>query len=594
MACPVPDVPSGSGSGSGSGGLSTACEVVVPYGDIETVAIGAPYREVEEGLYAPDGLRMLMALIDGGPWPVNVCGDQGIGYKATHTGDFFGDGTTVIDEGPFPGPPWPLDPTGAYTYPGVGVTAFGCVLNCNYVIVGTLGADVIVGLIDGQYHILRVLHSASTTPLFGGPSNDCRCCGQLTAVVKRTATIIDYECEGNEFGGCTSLFYPLCTEFLLDPIEEVCNPGDQNPLGIRVRCVPDGSTKILERKEDWEVEVCNQVCEVISVTCAAPICDCVVSGSGSGATADCIPTGSGSGSGSGSGGTTDSWIEIIARTPPLPVECGGRWSYTIRINIRNRITTPGVDACVEFDDVEYGEPVIMEACGIAGMEPGDRVIGAYLPGGRPGRDALGGADPVEYFAIRSCSARDCPFPCDGDTPTPYGPPCCGKYCSEHPDTLTMTIEVTSDGCPCADALVYTLGKDLNFPLVPSCGTEGGTVSWTRYPANGVFDGFPKDVCAGAASDPPPGGYPTWIEFGDFQLICGTTFDEDDNPLPTFVLRIPQAGSYLGSDTYEVTCTPFPVSTCSPLYLEFDLTAPFCNALPAGVIDRDITMHITIS
>jgi hypothetical protein len=294
-------------------------------GDIEDaeefakcVEVGPPYGQTLIGENLPPiGLQMLLVHLDGRQWPLHVCGDEGIGKGAADWGalDELLHTYEAIDPGPIPDTPIPLDPP---VYPGVGITAYGCEIDCNYTIVGTLGADVIVGLIDNQWHILRVTGSASTTPLTG-PSNECRCCGDSLQSARLRAEII-----GINTPGCSE--YPLHTVWEIDTIFNTNN----NPLSISLSCQPTPES-LLEDKDDWSAFACGQSAEILRLNCCALYEE----------------TGTGTG--------TSCRFEAVIRT--AVVEGCSECSYDILITVLPE------DPCIEFEDEPFGKPVIMEACG---------------------------------------------------------------------------------------------------------------------------------------------------------------------------------------------------------------------------------------
>lgn len=569
-------------SGSGSG---AECVVIVNKPEIDIVQVGPPYYPSNVGSTntPPNGLELLLSLIDGRAWPLNVCGDQGIGKNATPWGavDVLTNNYIAIDEGPIPDLPFPADPP---IYPGVGITAYGCELNCNYTIVGNLGADVIVAEIDGQWQILRVLGSASTTPLFG-PSNDCRCCGNSLKSTKLKARITKVTPEG-----CGE--YRACHEFELDPVSTFTGG---NPLGISIICnsTPEST---FEDITDWTAYARGTTAEILELKCCAEYVECSdwrSTEEGSGATSGdlnetciCDPSNlivySGSGSGSGEPCRFEATIRVPA-TEEYPCE------YEVLIFSLEK------DACEEFEDTNEGEPVIMEACGLPDLPVGTRVIMAQIPGGIPGKEALNGESPVEWFMIRACSTKDCANPCD--VLPPEGPLCCGSHCSDLPDVLSVSIEMLSGDLSCTPPVGFTIEK------------WGGGVSLcngasdTRWSLTAPIPDY--TLCPGVTTGPVEGAeYPTWLDIELAELICGAGTEED---------TCGQEGSGSGSGSGDVNGPPMGfsmgggletgmmsatqnlvASCCNPLYLEYEITGMFGMVAGAGDTPAIVTLRIIIT
>lgn len=537
------------------------CEVrITPEIDPYVVQVGPPYNPTIIGEPLPPiGRKMLLAQIDGRRWPLHNCGDTSIGVNATPWGfmdELINDYTLLNGD---PVPEYPLEPP---SYPGVGVTAYGCELNCNYLITGPLGADVIIGKIDGQWHILRVTGSASTVPLTG-PSNECRCCGSSrinrTMKAEIIAVVSGSECE-----------YEVGTQFTLDPVTP---DSETNPLGISISCQSTPES-LLEDIDDWSAYACGVAAEVRSIDCCVPY----ASGSGSGSGA------SGSGSGSGSERCR---FEAVIRT--AIVEGCSSCSYDILIWDEKR------DPCVRFQDSNFGEPVLMEACGLSDLAPRTRVIMARIPGGIPGREALDGVDPIEWFVVRACTTDDCANPCDA--PPPEGPLCCGEQCSELPDVLSVSLEMLSGDLNCVGSVGFTIEK-----------WGGGTslcdgASDTRWSlASPIPD---HTLCPGVTTGPVEGAeYPTWLDVEEAQLICGSGSAED---------TCGSEGSGSGSGSGDINGPPMSftmggglevgtvsavqnlvASCCNPFYLEYEITGQFGMVDGAGDTPAIVTLRVIIT
>jgi hypothetical protein len=533
---------------SGSGPYEDECEVriepdVSPY----TIQVGPPFNPIPLGEPQPDaGFKMLLALIDGRRWPLHNCGDDSTGKNATPWGFMESELNryTPIDGDSIPA--YPLDPP---NYPGVGVTAYGCEIDCNYLITGPLGAEGIIAKIDDQWHILRVTGSANTLPLTG-PSNECRCCGG-----SRKNRIMRAEILRVDSGtGCQ---YPIGTQFTLDPITA---SNIRNPLRISISCEPQPDSAY-EDIEDWSAFACGFPAEVLSIDCCAPY------------------EGSGSGSGSGSGEACR--FEAVIRT--AIVEGCSTCSYDILI--WDEVGSP----CQLFRDEKFGEPVLMEACGLPNLKAGTRVIMARIPGGIPGRAALDGQDPIEWFVVRACTDAICAYPCDEEPPA--GPPCCGKLCSEHPETVTATIEVIAGDIVCEEPVAITLVR------TASDACDGAAdVRWTL--AAPIPD---NTLCPGTTAEDP--FYPTWLDIENMQLICGTAGDvcggeygsgsasgSGSGAGPNFGLTMGgglETGALSATQDQDASC-------CTPLYLEFTITGMFAMVAGAGVINHTVTLRIIIT
>lgn len=514
------------------------------------VQVGPPYNPTIIGdPLPPVGLRMLMAYLDGRDWPLQICGDAGLGVNATPWG-FMDDNVyeyAAIDD-PSPIPDYPLDPP---IYPGTGITAYGCEIDCNYLITGPLGAEAIIGKIDDQWHILRVTGSANTIPLFG-PSNECRCCGDsLKNKILRAEIIAVNTAECAE--------YEIGQRFRLDPL---FSTSGLNPLNLSLSCqaTPDS---ILEDKNDWTAFACGIEAAVLDISCCAPYDD--------------------SGSGSGSGSEQPCRFEARIRT--AIIEDCATCSYDILIWSEDE------EACIEFEDEPFGEPVIMEACGLDELEPGTRVIMARIPATDAGRAAIaesgasgsGSAqdDPIEWFVVRACTPKDCANPCEVDPPV--GPLCCGKRCSEMPETVTVSITVLAGDFTCDPPASITLHRTSTVACDGAADTR-----WTLPAA------IPEQtLCPDVTPDPPH--YPTYLDVKDMLLVCGTAEDlcgNVDPPVdgPNFDLQL-MGGlvSGLVSTTIDLQA-----SCCDPFYLEFTITGQFWMVAGAGVINHEVTLKLVVT
>lgn len=525
------------------------------------VHVGAPYGVSEE---VPAGLKLLLALIDGNHWPLHVEGDTGVGTGArveegaTIPGASCNAQITALDAGPIPDEQFP-DPF-KYSYPGVGITAYGCQLNCNYIIVGNLGASVIVGKIDGQWHILRVIASASTTPLFG-PSNDCRCCGDALKDVKLRARVQYVSAPGGA--------YQVCDEFLLDPVSTELG---YNPMQITLSC---GSRpeSVFEDLQDWEARAFGEVVEITELDCCGPYEN------------ECDESGSG---GSGSGECRFQAVIVFTHE-----------SIEYRILIYRDLADP--DPCTEFEDV-FIENVVAEAAGLPDLSPGDRVIMARIPGGLAGRTALDGTDPIEWFIIRACNSQDCANPCDA--PPEFTSQCCGKLCSELPLSLSATIEVIDSECVCASGstLSATLTRDAIDPGA-DCSVAANII-WVVTPTT-VAE--PPEI-AGCIYDPGGGIPPTKVRLANLELkcgdarvdACGDQFGASANSGaelgPSVTLTVFGFSSYsatfVGNST--IATQDRAISCCSPFYLQYEVTGPYCYGAGASTVGATTTLRITIT
>jgi len=317
--------------------------------------------------------------------------------------------------------------------------------------------------------------------------------------------------------------------------------------------------------------------------------------SGDGESCQCLETGSGSGSGSGSG--DECRFEAMIRVSPTMDDCA-QCTYDILIWAEPEDGDP----CTDFEDVDIDE-VVAEACGLPDLPAGTRVIMAKIPGGLPGREALGsGEEPVEWFVVRACTADDCANPCDPE-PDPFGPPCCGKYCSEHPNLLTVTVEMLSGDLSGAGApYSFTISKHNGSP--EDCNDAADTM-WNLLAP--IADGT---IWPGVTTDPDPGPYPTWLDIESFVLFCG------DNDLATGACAGSGTGSGSGdigpefaaymsggiigggdltSSTGNTLLTQdLTVSCCEPLYLEYTVTGQFGMVGGAGTVPAIVTLKVTIT
>jgi hypothetical protein len=549
------------------------CAVRSSVESLTSVYVGPPYGRDEE---VPTGLKLLLALIDGSHWPLQVEGDTGVGKEA---GFGFnqapvcpgGQRETALDPGPVPDGIFPEFP---YVYPGIGVTAYACQMNCNYVITGTLGAHVIVGKIDGQWHILRVLDSGQTQPIFG-PSNACRCCGDALKDKKLRARVLHVSSSGGD--------YRACDEFRLDPLS---TERGYNPMQITLSC---GSTaeSVLEDITDWSARAFGSAAEITSLFCCTAFednCTRVVSGYGEDCNCNSDET-------SGSG-AADCRFEATIEFTHLGID------YVVLIY--QEILDAEDDPCTEFADV-FIENVIAEAAGLPDLQPDDRVIMARIPGGLAGRTALDGTDPIEWFIIRACNVADCANPCD--EPPGYTSPCCGKLCNELPTSLSATIEVIDSACVCTSGstLSATLVRDATDPA----GTCEGAVN-IIWVVNPTADTTPTEI-SGCIND--PGGVPpTKVRIANLELkcgdgrpdACGDQFGASDNSGselgPSMTLTVFSFGSYAGmfiGNGYIAT-QDRQISCCSPFFLQYEVTGDFCYGAGASTVSSVTTLRITIT
>jgi hypothetical protein len=518
------------------------------YPDI--VQVGPPYNPAISGdPLPPANLQMLLALIDKRRWPLHNCGDTSTGVNATPWGfmDVNINRYEPID-GPDPIPQYPLHPP---TYPGVGVTAYGCEIDCNYLITGPLGAEGIIGKIDGQWHILRVTGSANTAPLTG-PSNECRCCGG-----SRKNRIMRAEILSASGDNCS---YPVKTQFLLNPVTP---DSELNPLQLSISCEPRPESAF-EDIEDWTAFACGVEAEIIRLDCCAPI---VSYDYDTGYDLDYDGY--------------DCRFEAVIRTTPVE-ECED-CSYDILI-----WDEPG-EPCEKFADQPYGMPVVMEACGLPELDPGTRVIMARIPGGLSayGYDTSSGdnyeydQEIVEWFVVRACTPADCANPCDVDPP--IGPLCCGKRCSEMPETVSVSIEVLEGDFECDPPAGVTLVRT----ATTSC--DGASDTRWSLPAE-IPD---NTLCTGVTPDPP--NFPTWLDIEDMLLVCPISEESCGDPEtyedgPEFNLQM-RGGLIAGL----VNATPnLTASCCDPFYLEFEIEGQFWMVAGAGVIDHNVKLKLVVT
>lgn len=373
----------------------------------------------------PTGMMLLMAMIDNRYWPLQVCGDNGLGTKFNdprNIGGSVSTGTVIID---------PIDQP---------IEAFGCVLNCEYTITEGLYTECIVAKIDGKWQILRVLGTSNTLPITKS-SNDCRCCGmtpQATLLFARIISVTPSLCGDHR----------ACDEFILRGRNGSCDAD--NPLQIVVECKSDQFSEFSD-PDDWTITVCNQqVQEIVSLECCVPVTECIpIYNQGTLVeTCECEPLSNSESLSSSDDasisicGATGSLcrLELVVNTGPLE-SCGG-CEYKILI-----YSDPyDVDPCTSTPDVVIDE-VNAEACGIDDLDVCDRVIIARVPFRLP-LDPNISCPPVEWFIIRACSLAACTDPCEPPPPPPIL--CCETLCEDQPLTLTATIELLDCDCaPCS-------------------------------------------------------------------------------------------------------------------------------------------------
>lgn len=398
-----------------------------------TSNVGSPVITGIEGAFTgkafdpetdPTGLGMLLAKFDGGYWPIQVCGDSGVG--APYLSEDAKNGNVLT----------------TYQNFGAPVTAHGCLMKCDYKITVSLAAEVIVAKIDGRYNIIRVRHTSSTIPVFGSSSN-CRCCG---VVAQRT--IFKYRILSVDPPNCGD--YRACDEFTADPGEN-CLPTTGNPLSVVVGCLAD-TESVFEDITDWSISACGAV-TILSVECTADVPNCVPSPSITEESEICECT-------TPSGTVADvTRIEIYAT-----VTCND-CDYQLLIYTE----TDRPEPCA-LTDVPIGT-VDVEACGLPDLEVGDRLIVAKVP--VPPHSPPYTCPQVKYYVIRACNVKDCDDPCDPPPPPPVK--CCGLLCTELP-ALTATVEVADCWCACTTSTL-TLTKQTCIP-----GTEKGEWRWESTPA----------------------------------------------------------------------------------------------------------------
>jgi len=548
------------------------CEIQSDIGEPKGTHVGAPYGLSDD---VPPGLKLLLALIDNSHWPLHVEGDTGVGKESRvdEGATIPCENITALDPGPIPDGVFPEGPN--YSYPGVGITAYGCQMGCNYIIVGNLGASVIVGKIDGQWHILRVIASGSTTPLFG-PSNECRCCGNALKDVKLRAKIFRVTPDG-----CGP--YRACDEFRIDPLSTQLG---HNPMQLSLKCESTPES-ILENLNDWSatafgssavvksIKCCNQYAETNcyrTVDEGFELCICE----------EIDPDGSGSGSG-----------DYLCRFEMVIEFTHEGCEYTVLIY--HDIADIDDDPCVEFAD-EFIEDVVMEAPGLPYLEPGDRVIMAKIPGGLAGRTALNGIDPIEWFLIRACNVQDCANQCDEPSP-PEISPCCGKPCDELPTTLSATIEVLSSDCPCPSGTSF--GATLTRRGNPELDCSGAAnIRWSVSPTS---DSEPPEI-VGCINN--PGGVPpTKIRLANLELKCAdNTADACGDGAsgsalgPNMILEVFHFNSYAATTVggSGLATQDRVVSCCSPFFVQYEITGNYCYGAGASTVTAPTTLRITIT
>jgi hypothetical protein len=162
-------------------------------------------------------------------------------------------------------------------------------------------------------------------------------------------------------------------------------------------------------------------------------------------------------------------------------------------------------------------------------------------------------------------------------------------CSEHPATVTATIEITAGDITCAEPVAITLVRT----ATEEC-DGAADVRWTL--AGPIPD---NTLCPGTTAEDP--FYPTWLDIESMQLICGTAgdacggeygsgSDSGSGTGPNFGLTIGgglEAGVVSATQDQDASC-------CTPLYLEFTVTAMFAMVAGAGVINHTVTLRIVIT
>lgn len=503
----------------------------------------------------PTGLMLLLALIDKRYWPLHVCGDTGIGAQFNDIRNIGGDVETEEEA---------IDPIDRP------IEAHGCVINCFYSITTDIQAQCIVGKIDGEWNILRVMGTSFT----GGVTashNSCRCCGMTPSNRKLYARILTV----------TPAFcgeYRACDEFVLKGLDTACDP--ENPLRITAGCNSTADSE-LSNPEDWLITVCGvPVQEIISLQCCVPFSECVefdttISEEGEVDVENCVcivESSSESASESlsvsddlslnacGSAGRGLCRLEIVVETGPIS-DCND-CQYTILI-----YSDPyDIDPCTDMEDVIVDE-VEAEACGLDDLSPCDRVIIARVPYHIPG---LRGSEcgPVEWFVIRACSENDCKDPCE--PPPPPNSPCCDILCADLPSVMTATFEVTDCDCvPCG----FTIAMP-KMDCLP--GVERG--QWRYDPVETEIK------CLNAR---------TYVKFDDIQYFCGA--DESDSVSGSASDPIEQVATLIVNGMSATLVE----SSCNPLYSVFEInTLPLCwerfpGELPP-LVDLICKVRITIT
>lgn len=514
---------------------SAGCGDTSPVGDEVIVGVEGAFTGVSANPdNDPTGLMMLLAMIDGRYWPLQVCGDSGIGAPFNDPDNLAG---AVLS---------------SHVNIGDPVEAHGCVLNCQYTIAVSSGAaaQCIIGKIDGKWQILRVMHTAFTGGITG-PDNSCRCCGINASSSKMFARVISVDpvdCDG----------YQPCDEFVIRTYEGGCDYDPENPLGIRIGCFSTEGSE-LNNPADWEVTVCGQIVEeILSVNCCMPITACS-EGSDSQSVSD-------SASASSSASDEECRVEITVRTGPL-ASCGG-CDFILLIYSDPYDDDPCADTEVFIDEVDA------EACGLPNLQIGDRVILAELPFRYPGvANTNSECGPVSNYIIRACQVDDCTSPCD---PPPPPGECCGMTCDELPASVFASIEILDCDCACS------IGRELpKVECIP--GDESG--QWRYNPEPDEYDCETSRVRFQIQDIQYFCGRPA----SDSASDSASASDSGSTSDPVIEQSAALVFNGVGGTLIE--------SSCDPIYSVFEFASPqpICfDKLPGMIPFPDITCRVRIT
>jgi hypothetical protein len=521
---------------------------------------------------------LVIANMDGGRWPIQVCGDINVGAGAINfSGGCFVQSNYNTDE-----PPVQSFPFFPNHYPGIGVTAHACLLPCNYFIAGDLGSNVLLAKIDDQFHILRILDSAGPGPMFG-PDETCRCCGGAWRHGRLRGKIISVSPVN-----CGP--YRACDEFFVDAYSTSLG---LNPMMVTLLCKPTASSQYLT-PADWIATAFGAPAEVLEVVCCGhgQWCDCTRSVTGTAhEDCHCHSCGGTGTSFTGTGTGTECGLNVVIRF----THAGCTYVMLIYQNPHDG------DPCA-LTDVPIKEVTAM-ACGLPKLKPGTRVLVVRRKRMTPET----GTGTYEYDIVRACEHDSCANQC-GEKPPPFGPPCCGHLCSDDalPDTLTATIEVVHTDCQCDTVpppVTLTLSK---WGGSTSDCSAAADVEWYYIDPYLPPGGNPVDFCEGHLPSPPnPLPYPTKITVFNLHMLCeadpgcgtGTGSGTDSGGTgPQMQLRIRGGGTYSATTwSFEITGDlNRHTSCCNPFFFQFRATGNFCHAALSGPINPSTTFKITIT